>query len=40
MMWLLLGPLAAAAFVFALVKRVEIPVMEELPEEPPAGETS
>ena len=32
LLWLLLGPLAAAALVLALRNRVEIPVMDELPE--------
>jgi len=32
-LWLLLGPIAAAALVYALLHRVEMPVMDELPSE-------
>ena len=30
-MWLVLGPLALAALVYALTHRVEMPVMDEVP---------
>ena len=30
-MWLILLPLALAAFAYALMNRVEIPVMDEVP---------
>ncbi|NNC88421.1 MAG: hypothetical protein HKN82_08190 [Akkermansiaceae bacterium] len=38
LMWLLLGPLAVAAFIYALVNRVEMPVMEEVPNQPGRAE--
>ena len=31
LMWIVLGPLAVAAFVYALANRVEMPVMQEVP---------
>ena len=34
LLWIVLGPLAAVALVFALTNRVEMPVMDELPEAP------
>lgn len=37
--WLFLGPVAAAALVYALLHRVEMPVMDELPVSPVASET-
>lgn len=33
LLWLLLGPLAISAFVYAIVNRPEMPVMDKLPGE-------
>ena len=38
--WLILAPLALAALVYALVNRVEMPVMDEVPEVLEKGEES
>ena len=32
-MWLILGPLALAAFLYAILNRPEFPVMDEIPGE-------
>lgn len=36
MIWLVLGPLALVALIYAILNRPEIPVMEEVPGEQPS----
>ncbi|MGJ8725608.1 MAG: hypothetical protein ACSHYB_13700 [Roseibacillus sp.] len=40
LIWLILAPLALAALAYALVNRVEMPVMEEVPQALEKGKDS